>query len=236
MQVFACSSITENTYQVFRDNYCRVGEYDSGRYSVVHSCPGSGHYEWRLPEPMTDEHFHLLMEFLDEFMMDEESAIEWAKSLVHDGDERLTSVKRAKEVGLKDVEMDDMEYSGWSVMRGIPNSIESSPMGSMNEAERLYDNVRWDSHMPYVYTVTDPQDKSYFVFKTDNYPSDETFQTDIVTFDVDETFRIYDTGEIVRAESFDSETGRDVIREQNDNDSADPVQTAATDLLREVME
>ena len=235
MQVFACSSITENNHKVFRDNYCRIDDYDAGRYSVVHSCAGSGHYEWRLPEPMTHEHFHLLMEFLDEFMVDQENAIRWAKSLVNDGDDRLTSVKRAKEVGLKDLESPDLEYRDWTVRRGIPHEIESSPMNTMNEAEQFYDDVRWDSHMPYVYTVTDPEGKNYFVFKTNNYSTNQTFSTGEWSFNVDDVFRLYDSGEIARARSFDPETGREAIRE-NDRNNSGPVETPATDLLREVME
>lgn len=235
MQVFACSSITENNHKVFRDNYCRIDEYDAGRYSVVHSCAGSGHYEWRLPEPMTHRHFNLLMEFLDRFMIDEEDAIEWAKSIVHDGDDRLTSVKRAKEVGLKDLETPDLEYRDWGVRRGIPHEIESSPMNTMNEAEQFYDNVRWESQMPYIYTITDPQGKSYFVFKSNNYSSDQVFESDGYAFRLDDVFRIYDSGEIVRAESFDPEDGRAAIREQDRNND-DAVETVATDLLREVME
>lgn len=60
---------------------------------------GNGHYEWRLPEPMLPDHFDLLAEFIERFFTDRDEAIAWAYGLVDAGDNRLTAVRRAREIG-----------------------------------------------------------------------------------------------------------------------------------------
>lgn len=110
MHVFTGSSIAsrtpsgENTelFPVFRGGnrytkYCQLS-FNQTYNSVVASCDGAGHYEWRLPEPMHAEQFDLIVEFIARFMNDIDDAAEWAKSIVHRGDNRLTAVKRAQAI------------------------------------------------------------------------------------------------------------------------------------------
>lgn len=88
-RVFFCSSISETSLDPWR-------HYSS-------SSPGnpfrrdrrgeSDHYEFRLPEPVLEDHFDLIMEFWRKVEADSpEDAIDFARELVHDRDERLTPV------------------------------------------------------------------------------------------------------------------------------------------------
>lgn len=81
-------------------NYCE-DSFDKWHHSCVnkHRKGGVGHYEWRLPEPMGPDHFDLLVEFIVRFLDNENQAVEWAENVVREGDDRLTSVKRAKSIG-----------------------------------------------------------------------------------------------------------------------------------------
>lgn len=81
-------------------NYCE-DSFDKWHHSCVnkHRKGGVGHYEWRLPEPMGPDHFELLVEFIIRFLDNENRAVEWAENIVREGDDRLTSVKRAKSIG-----------------------------------------------------------------------------------------------------------------------------------------
>jgi hypothetical protein len=231
MQVFACSSITDQDQRVFRDNYCNIDEFDSQRYSVVHSCRGDGHWEWRMPEPMTGEHFGLLMEFLDRFSEDMYDAAQWAKELVESGDERITAIKRADEVGLKEVRFDQNDYFDWDVRRG---SISSVP--SLSEAYDFADSVRYDTHSPYIYTVTDPQDRHFYVFWTRNYSEDETFGAEGIEYDLNTVFRVYEDGTMTPSRALDPEVGRAAIEEYRDQQNRSTRKTEATKKLADVLE
>lgn len=114
MHVFCCSSLAKTNarnqpfdkYPVMRSgdggvsNYCRM-DFSRGHSSVVNQRGRSRdmHYAWRLPEPMTREHFGLLVEFVARFIEDVDGAAEWAHDLVMSGDERLTSIQRANAIG-----------------------------------------------------------------------------------------------------------------------------------------
>lgn len=92
-RVFFCTSIDEQSA-------------DPWRHGGVHN-PGNPfrgprrddntdqHYEFRLPEPMLPEHFQLVMNFW-RLVEDEsaEAAIDYARELVHDRDERLTAIQQ----------------------------------------------------------------------------------------------------------------------------------------------
>lgn len=119
MWVFACSTLAEGhalnedqpVATVLRSklaeeapysNYCRM-KY-GGSHSFVVNRRFDDHHEWRLPEPMTTEHFEILMEFIRRFIEDPDRAENFARSLVSSGDERLTSIRRAKEIGVENLE------------------------------------------------------------------------------------------------------------------------------------
>lgn len=81
----------------WKDRHLKIEDFDKRHDSCVnkHRKGGTGHYEWRVPEPMPPEHFELVVEFLVRFCDDADSAASWAKSLVQEGDRRITAFQRA---------------------------------------------------------------------------------------------------------------------------------------------
>jgi len=231
MQVFACSTVTDQDRAVFRDNYCNISEFDRQRYSVVHSCRGSGHWEWRMPEPMTAEHFGLLMEFLDRFSKDMHDAAQWAKGLVESGDDRLTAIRRADALGFKDLQLDfdQREYDTWSFRQ------RAAPVDSFSEAYEFGDSVDYDTHAPYIYTVTDSQGRMFYVFWTHNYSEDETFENEGFSYDLNTVFRVYEDGAMEETRLLDPEVGREAIEEHREHQQNSPGHTEATKKLAEVV-
>lgn len=114
MQLLACSSVAAYDtdgellpkYHVLRGkdpdvkNPCkdkRVG--GPGRGKIIAARRGTGHYEWRLPEPMWPVNFRHLMEVLTRLL---ESGMDLARSVAHNIIEQrshhITSVKRARKI------------------------------------------------------------------------------------------------------------------------------------------
>ena len=169
MQAFVCTSIVSDgtltpTAQVFRDNYCNLhGGFDDGRYAAVHSARGPGHYEWRLPEPMTADHFDLLIEFLDTFYNEgAEPARDMVQSLLDERDERITGVRRVDETGIADI------------IDGPQTTVHRSPY---YETKAFYNRIQSSSEMPYIYQVYDNEyDQAYYTLRSHQNDDDESFE------------------------------------------------------------
>jgi hypothetical protein len=171
VQLMACSAVIQDQapdYNVFRDSWCRM-QYNAGRDSVVNSRHG-GHYEWRLPEPQTVNHFENLMQFLDTLKSEgKQSALDFAKSVVTDGE--TTAIERAKRIGT-DVEVEEPK-ADWNASRS------GRPATSY-----FYDNARRSSSAPYIYKVSAddregaPGCGEYYGFYTNNGASDRVMSDD----------------------------------------------------------
>lgn len=158
LQVLFCSSIAKNadsgeiTWPVFRGGrYCQLHYADGSRgddhYAVVNRC-GHDHYEWRLPEPMVKEHVEILVNFLALFKQDTELAIEYAQEKLDDGDDRITSVRRAEAIGMDLDAMPDVRR-------------EPSP----NDPENFYEAVATNWMLPEIQTV-ELHGNEYYAFDT----------------------------------------------------------------------
>lgn len=166
MRIFAGTSLAEDIghYNPFRDSsYCRFGGFAAGNNGAVRSRNISeGHWEWRLPEPMTAEHFRLLMEFLDRWYDDPGRAKEWARARVFGEDDRITSFRRAYEIGPDTFIPDSVETeSGLEPLR-----VARAPHP---ESVQFFQNVRDNESAPYIYRVVlaDGGDKEhYYAFQT----------------------------------------------------------------------
>lgn len=151
-QVLFCSSIAmeggQPTWPVFRGgSYCRLN-YDTRRYDVVNS-RGRGHYEWRLPEPMTREHVEVLQEFLRAFEQSPEAAREYGQRVLDEGDERITSILRAEAVG--------MDISDIPVVKREPHP---------EDPEHLFEEMDGVWYLPEIHQV-EYNDTGYYVFDTE---------------------------------------------------------------------
>jgi len=146
-KVLFCSSIASDgddvSWPVFRGGrYCRM-DFGRNHYDCVNE-RGNGHYEWRMPEPMQRSHLEVLVRFLTLFEEDTELAREYAQELLDDGDDRITSIRRAENVGM------DLD--------GIPE-VYRAPADS--DPENFYETVS-DSWMhPEIYTVEMDGDRFY---------------------------------------------------------------------------
>lgn len=98
-RVFCCASVSENSLDPWRHGGVRdpANSFRARR--------GSGHYEWRLPEPMLPDHFSMVMEFLRTMAHGEyEAAEEYAREAVMQKDSRLTPIQQYE---ILDSELDD---------------------------------------------------------------------------------------------------------------------------------
>ena len=155
-QVFFCSSVTSNDVStsapVFRGgSYCNLDNPPSQpgghRYDCVNH-RGDGHWEWRLPEPMLPEHTELVAEFLRLFEQNPDAAATYAKELLENGDERITSIRRAEEIGL--------------VVRDM-NEILRTPF---EESESFFHEIEEDLAAPEIYRAS-IEDGEYYLFDTE---------------------------------------------------------------------
>lgn len=175
MQVFACSSVCEDEapyYRVFRDNYCRLNQAVDGgdRYAVVNERSRSrGHYEWRLPEPMTLEHIDHLMNFLKLFKYDPEKAKEYAMEVLEKEDD-ITSIQRAEAIGV------DLSFGDRG---GVTRN-------AAEQTEGFWDDVLDDESAPYIYRVDIPDEGSFYAFESRR---DSSFTVNGVRFDRDTVLR-----------------------------------------------
>jgi len=184
-RIFACSSIVEGSertsFQLFRDSYCAM-RFDDGPGSS-NSCVTlingrNKHWEWRLLEPITPDHFDLVIEFMKRLKRDPDEARDYARDLVDNVDPRLTAVKRAQKIGLVEkLETPDDEPSrGYDVTR--------TPV---RETRDWFDTVLNSSEAPYIYHVTDDDDEHYYVLYSENYSrSDDPFRFNGVQFQHDD--------------------------------------------------
>lgn len=178
-KLFACSSITEgpvNTYQVFRQNYCGMRYSDTSSNDCVNRAErGADHWEWRMLEPVTPDHFDLVMEFMDTLAADGiDEAQAFARDLVDDLDPRLTAVKRAEAIGIAD-QLDDLDTDAPDV------DVDRYPTGP-GQSHAFYNEVYHASDMPYIYTV-EIDNRTMYVMDSDNYTvADDPFEAEGVEF------------------------------------------------------
>jgi len=171
-RIFACSSIAEGehevNYQLFRGAYCNMSFDNSERSSndcvtLVES--GNNHWEWRLLEPITPDHFDLVIEFIKKLAVDHEEARAFARTLVESADPRLTAIKRAEKIGVVDKlsDAEDNPLENFDVARDpIPGHSD------------LFNMVRQSGEAPYIYRVTTDEGGRYYAMYSDSYgPSDE---------------------------------------------------------------
>lgn len=164
MQILFCSSIANDdsdglTWPVFRGGrYCQMEYNPSEHYAVVNH-RGHGHYEWRLPEPMAPDHIDILTTFLRAFEQSTDAAIEYAQEVLDNGDDRITSIKRAEKVGM------DIENVPTVERRQDPN-----------DPENFYERVVNAWHLPEIRRV-EHQDTGFYILESSNY-DDGTFMFD----------------------------------------------------------
>jgi hypothetical protein len=175
-KLFACSSITEgpvDSYQVFRDSYCGMRYSDTPSNDAVNRAErGIDHWEWRLLEPVTPDHFDVVIDFMERLReYDIHEARQFARNLVDDRDTVLTAIKRAKAIGIKSKM--DMPETDESPLY----TIDRSPAGSSgSEAHDFFQTAMNESHAPYIYRATGGG-TSYYVMHTANYSSaDDPFE------------------------------------------------------------
>lgn len=155
LQVFVCSSVCETEapyYRVFRDNYCRLNRSVDGgdRYAVVNERSRTdGHYEWRLPEPMTEENLDRMMEFLKIFKYSPEKAKEYALEAIEKED-NITSIKRADAIGVELAFGDEGEVT----------------RSAADHARDFWNSVQNDESCPYIYRVITGDGQEYYAFES----------------------------------------------------------------------
>ena len=193
-KLFACSSITEgdrDTYQVFRSNYCGMQYSDTPSNDCVNRAEyDEDHWEWRMLEPVTPDHFDLVITFM-EILHDDgpDRARDFAMALVDDLDPTLTAVKRAEAIGIRD-QVEQMQAADED---RVDISIDREPRGSMEQRD-FFRAARAESHAPYIYSV-DYEDSVYYVFQSDNYSEhDNPFEINNVEFQYDSVLRLEDSG------------------------------------------
>lgn len=230
LKAFVCSTLHENgdggNHRVFRGGrYCNTSGFDTGRYDVVHSVSASsGHYEWRLPEPMTPDHFELVVEFLRRFLDDPDDAKRFARRHVESGDSTLTSVRRAEAIGIG--ESTDEELEDFTVRRS-PH-LESS---------EFFWDVYESPETPYIYQVR-IRGEPYYAFQSPRELSggeERTYEVRGIEYDTDTILDASNLDDIG-----DDEQLEDHIQYALDHpvptSSANPQTSSTTDyLLEEVL-
>ena len=225
MHVFCCSSVVQARgpkLPVFRGgSYCRLGWEENGRYDVVNG-RGGGRYEWRLPEPMTEENFQHVTRFLKLFAYDEDVAEEYAKHVLRTREDEITSIIRAQVIG-------------------IPTDFESLPLVSQSsapESESFFERIDSTMNTPRIYRVT-IDGRDYYAFEAQQDQADDRwmvggFGTPVIEFD-SETVIHADTLELCE----EPDEREEVIEAITDRDSClnhDEIkETPATKTLKDVM-
>lgn len=211
-KVLFCSSIAEYndtlSWPVFRGGrYCQMN-FGEAHYDVVNN-RGSGHYEWRLPEPVSVEHLEVITRFLRLFEQSVDSAIEYAQELLDDVDDRITAIQRAEAVGM------DIE--------AVPE-VRREPFP---ESQSFYETVESQWHFPEIYRVS-YDDNQYYLF--DSRLTGE-WEVGDVRFAHDSILRA-DTLEVVVDPVERDEIQRAYQRGQSDEG---PRETEATDELKKLI-
>lgn len=98
-RVFFCSSVHANSldpWRHYRSSSPRSPFRGPRSYGETND---DHHYEFRLQEPVLPEHFGLVCDFWRKVETDgPELALDWARELVHDRDERLTAIVQYRQL------------------------------------------------------------------------------------------------------------------------------------------
>lgn len=241
-RTFACSSVVNspteeeqrhNTYQVFRRSYCGMSFNDEtrGGNQCVTLCEWQdseherGHWEWRLLEPITPEHFGIVMRFIELLRQEgPEEAGNYARTFVANACPALTAFRRAEACNLIEEEDD----RNWSLSR--------VPYEGTDESEELYQDLVQSPFTPYVYQVR-CDDESYYGFYSESHDDDYEFPA--VHFD--EHLSVTDVIDAETLELVDDDETADNVRdylelrraEVVDGDGGD--KTEETDVLEIAM-
>lgn len=212
-KVLFCSSVAMSddsaVLPVFRGGqYCQM---NLGRehYDCVNN-RGSGRYEWRLPEPVTVEHWEILAKFLTIFENSTEKAIEYAQEVLDDGDDRITSIQRAEAIGM------DLDDAG----RVMNEQYGGDP-------ENFYEEVSSSWAAPEIYHV-EYDDEHFYTFET-NLDVDE-FAISNVEFNPNEIFWA-ESLDPVQDDEYAEEVQRVAERVRRNNTR----ETEATDELKKIV-
>lgn len=222
MQVFVCSSVTEERAPVLRGNsYCTMdGDVDNyDRYTAVRAVQESqGHYEWRMPEPMGERHFEMVIEFLRRFQNSPSEAEEYARDIVNSADRNLTAVQRAEEVDLVGQFESGQFYN-----------ISRSPFPKSDD---FFWSVLDESSTPYILRAYDG-DEQYYAFYSTSFTTGDEFEIDGIEFSIDE---VLDARSLkpVRDEAVREDVHSSVQEHMSSDD--EPNRTDATEKLLEVMQ
>jgi hypothetical protein len=179
---------------------------------------------------MTEENFGLLMEFLSRFKADTADATRWARELVEAGDDRLTSVKRAKAIGIEPTKDDDDEPEQSDI------NVSRTFSDASGQAADFYHNVERDNHMPYIYRVIDPQGELYG-FYSNNYNPAEHFHAElpgrVVEFQTDDVLRCKD---LERASTDRRQRARNAIQDHRQSPlTSTPGKTETVSLVESII-
>jgi len=201
MQVFACTAVAETgspDMPVFRgERYCNlVDDLHGSRYNVVNA-RGGGHYEWRLPEPMTPTHFNHICTFLRIFEDDPEQAKEYVMHVLQSKEDDVTSIARAKKIG-------------------VPTDFDNIPLVSRSQhpqTESFYNDISRGSGTPHIYRVT-YEGQEFYAFDTENEDIEQR------------TYRVGGVGYQPVEFGVDSVFYADDLSEADDEDITDPILSA----------
>lgn len=216
-QALFCTGIVSeegrDEWPVFRDSRFVDTNFDSRRYSIVNS-RGGDHWEWRTPEPMDPSNFGVVIRFMRLFEQDPDNAIEYGQELLNNGDERLTSIKRAEEVGM------DIETR--------PTVVREP---AENDPDEFFQRVEGVWELPEIYHIVMPSaDVDAEHFYAFDSRLNTTFQVGNVTANPDAVLYA-DTLEPVEDESVADE----IRRSLNTRNRGAPRKTAATDVVKDAV-
>lgn len=216
-QALFCTGIVSeegrDDWPVFRNSRFVDTNFNAQRYSIVNHRSG-GHWEWRTPEPMDPSNFDVIIRFLRLFEQDPDNAIEYGQELLNEGDERLTSVKRAEAVGM------DMEAT--------PTVIRE---GADEDPEDFFQRVRNTWELPEIYHIVMPDvDTDTEHFYAFDSRLNTTFQVGNVTATPHDVLYA-DTLEPVE----ESEIAEEIRRSLNARNRGSPRKTAATEVVEDAV-
>jgi hypothetical protein len=212
MQVLFCSSIANTgsgdvAWPVFRGGrYCQMN-FGTGHYDCVNR-RGGGHYEWRMPEPMIPEHIEILVKFLRLYEQSPDEAIQYAQELLDEGDNRITSIRRAEAIGM------DLE--------GMP-IIEREP--AEEDPENFYERVADDWAAPQIYTV-EYAGQTFYTFES---RMDGEIEIDGVRFNTDDVLYADSLNQVSEADLADN------VRRALNRRGEQRRETDATNELKKVL-
>lgn len=237
-QVFTCTSIAERpqpTYRLFRNLYCPMtfGDIEGSSNDCVTLRDGyNDHWEWRLLEPVTPDHFELVMEFVKKLKQDPVVAADFARGLVESGDDRLTAIKRAKEVNIVEKVKEIPDENQFDVARGFGPVGRSSVQADVD----FYELVRSESHAPYIYSVRNEEtDEGYYAMHTLNYDSsDDPFVVDGCEFNHDSVLFADTLESVPESEAHEIRQAVDQYYDNN-NSSTETQKSEATDELVKIL-